>query len=347
MLVPLLILLFSHPWTSFVSSHTAIPDSSLHPTVSVRSDSSVAILRFGGDCLLAGHYEDAVGDSVGHAFAGFDVLRSADVAMVNLECPITVRGQRVSKPYNFRMHPRFLPALSSAGIDAVTVANNHIYDYGKIGLFDTISYLDSIGIQHVGAGRSASEAHRSAILQAKGKRIALIAYYGGGEAPKATEWTAGVADRRVEDIERDIELIRRKNSADYIVVNLHWGVEKADTPETNQIEFAHSVIDAGADVIIGHHSHVLQGIERYKTGVIVYSLGNFVFGGNSRDTYDSALFEVRLIEKNNASYRLIPIRIDRWRARELTGPGADSVLHHVERLSRVFPESIFMNKEVR
>jgi poly-gamma-glutamate capsule biosynthesis protein CapA/YwtB (metallophosphatase superfamily) len=319
----------------------------LHATLPVQSDSSVAILRFGGDCLLAGHYEDAVGDSVQHAFTGFDLLRSADVAMVNLECPITVRGQRVSKPYNFRMHPRFLPALLSAGIDAVTVANNHIYDYGEIGLFDTISYLDSIGIHHVGAGQSASEAHMPAIIRAKGKHIALFGYYGGGEAPKATRRTAGVADRRVQDIQRDIQQIRRDNSADYIVVNLHWGVEKADTPETNQIEFAHAVIDAGADVIIGHHPHVLQGIERYKSGVIVYSLGNLVFGGNSRDTYETALFEVRLTEQNNASYRLIPIRIERWRARELTGAESDKVLRHVERLSMIFPESIFMNKEAR
>jgi poly-gamma-glutamate synthesis protein (capsule biosynthesis protein) len=130
-------------------------------------------------------------------------------------------------------------------------------------------------------------------------------------------------------------------------VNLHWGEEKADTPDRDQREFAHAVIDAGADVIIGHHPHVLQGIERYKSGVIVYSLGNFLFGGNSRDTYDTALFEVRLMEKNNASYRLIPIRIDRWQARELKGAECEKVLRHVERLSRIFPESIFMNKEAR
>ena len=297
--------------------------------------------------MLAGHYEEDVGDSVDRAFLGFDLLKTADIAMVNLECPVTTRGRLVSKPYNFRMHPRFLSALTLAGVDVVNLANNHIFDFGKVGLFDTISYLDSIGIQHVGAGRSASEARMPAIIRANGKQIALLGYYGGGEAPKATRWTAGVADRRVSQIHRDIERIRRENSADYVVVNLHWGAEKADTPDRDQIEFAHAVIDAGADIIIGHHPHVLQGIERYKSGVIVYSLGNFVFGGNSRDTYDTVLFEVRLVDKDNASYRLIPIRIERWQARELKGAESDSVLGQVERLSRVFPESIFMNKEAR
>jgi poly-gamma-glutamate synthesis protein (capsule biosynthesis protein) len=245
------------------------------------------------------------------------------------------------------MHPRFLSAFTSAGIDLLNLANNHIFDYGKVGLFDTISYLDSIGMQHVGAGRSASQAHKPVIFTTSTQRIAILGYYGGGEAPKATKWRPGVADRRVDDIRRDVEQIRRENSAEYIVVNLHWGEEKADTPDRDQREFAHAVIDAGADVIIGHHPHVLQGIERYKSGVIVYSLGNFLFGGNSRDTYDTALFEVRLMEKNNASYRLIPIRIERWQARELKGAESEKVLRHVERLSRIFPESIFMNKEAR
>jgi len=229
----------------------------------------------------------------------------------------------------------------------VNLGNNHIFDYGKVGLFDTISYLDSVGIRHVGAGHNAPQAHLPVIVNANGKRIALLGYYGGGEAPKATRTTPGVADRHIGNIQSDIETIRHSNSADYVAVNFHWGTEKADTPGRDQIEFAHAVIDAGADIIIGHHPHVLQGIERYKSGVIVYSLGNFVFGGNSRDTYDTAVFEVRLMEKRNASYRLIPIRIEHWQARELAGAESDSVLRQVERLSRVFPESIFMNKEVR
>ena len=266
--------------------------------------------------------------------------------MVNFECPVTTRGRKIRKPYNFRMHPRFLSAFASAGIDVVNLANNHIYDYGKAGLFDTISYLDSVGIRHVGAGRNAGQAHRPVVIHARGRRIALLGYYGGGEAPKATRRSQGVADRRIEDIQSDVGRIRREKTADYIVVNLHWGVEKAEIPDSDQIEFAHEVIDAGVDLVVGHHPHVLQGIERYKSGVIVYSLGNLVFGGNSRDTYDTALFEVRLTS-SSTDYRLIPIRVERWQARELFGSESESVVRHVRKLSGIFQESIFTNKEVR
>ncbi len=300
------------------------------------------LLRFGGDCLLAGHYEDDAGDSVNLAFDGFDLLKTADIAMVNLECPVTTRGKRVDKPYNFRMHPRFLSALTGAGIDVVSIANNHIYDFGRVGLFDTISYLDSVGIRHVGAGRNRTEARTPVVVSTNDKSVALLAYYGGSEAPKATSRKPGVADRDIETIQADIAKLKLQNPAAYIVVNLHWGTEKATIPDQEQIEFAHEVIDAGADLIIGHHPHVLQGIEKYKSGVIVYSLGNFVFGGNSRDTYNTALFEVRL-HGNNVAYRLIPVAIEGWRARELSGEEGDDVVRAVHKLSRYFSKTIFTN----
>ena len=342
----LIILLLIPRQTSSVPSPKVLSDSISHRNTAYDVSTPEVTLRFGGDCLLAGYYETDVGDSVDRAFADFDLLKGAEVSMVNLECPVTTRGRKIRKPYNFRMHPRFLSAFTSAGIDVVNLANNHIYDFGKVGLFDTISYLDSVGIQHVGAGRSAKQAHRPVIIQAKGRRIALLGYYGGGEAPKATRRLPGVADRRIEDIKDDVARIRREKSADYIVVNLHWGTEKSESPDPDQIEFAHEVIDAGADLVVGHHTHVLQGIERYKSGVIVYSLGNFVFGGNSRDTYDTALFEVRLTS-SSTEYRLIPIHIERWQARELFGSESENVVRHVRKLSRMFQESIFTNKEVR
>jgi poly-gamma-glutamate synthesis protein (capsule biosynthesis protein) len=286
------------------------------------------------------HYEAAVGDSVSHAFEGFDVLNTADVAMVNLECPVTTRGTRVEKPFNFRMHPRFLTALTSAGIDIVNVANNHIYDFGPVGLFDTISYLDSVGIGHVGAGKDVAVARAPLILEVRNTRIAFLGYYGGREAPKATRTRPGVADRRVDVIRHDLEALRKSDSVDYVVVNLHWGTEKADRPDKGQVYFAHRVIEAGADLIIGHHPHVLQGVEKYKGGVVVYSLGNLVFGGNSRSTYDTAVFEVTLT-REGANYRVIPVRLDQWRLRELSGYEADSVVQRVRDLSGFFSESIF------
>jgi poly-gamma-glutamate capsule biosynthesis protein CapA/YwtB (metallophosphatase superfamily) len=302
------------------------------------------VMRFGGDVLLAGHYETAVGESCGRAFDGFDLFHTDDVSMVNLECPITSRGTKVSKPYNFRMKPAFVEALPGAGIDIVNLANNHIFDYGKEGLFDTISYLDSAGVLHVGAGRDQEEARGPVVLSIKGRRIGFLGYYGGGEAPVAQGTRCGVAPRSLDVIEDEIHALHVRNSVEYIVVTLHWGMEKAESPDAALESFAHRVIDAGADAVIGHHPHVLQGIERYKQGVIVYSLGNLVFGGNSRDTYDTALFEIRL-QQEGPAYRVIPLRVESWKVRELVGEEGSRVCKGIEKLSSKFNSSIFTMKE--
>lgn len=334
----LVILLLATPGISRLSQD--VPDTLPHMVAFLQDSTLPVVLRFGGDFLVAGNYARAVGDSIDCAFRGFEVLKKADVAEVNLEGPITMRGIKVKKPYNFRMHPRFLSALASAGINVVNLANNHIHDFGDVGLYDTFSYLDSIGIHHCGAGRNREEAHTPVVLTVRGRTIALFGYYSGEEAPRATRAHPGVAERSLESIRHDIDSVRGRDRAAYVVVNLHWGKELAQKPGTGQIDFAHRVIDAGADLIIGHHPHVLQGVERYRSGVIAYSLGSFVFGGKSRGTYNSAVFEVQL-KGGNLGYRLIPIRIERWRALELHGEQADTVSAYVRKLSRIFPESIF------
>jgi poly-gamma-glutamate capsule biosynthesis protein CapA/YwtB (metallophosphatase superfamily) len=325
------------PLLALVVSSFAADGSSLQSTT---ADSAAVILRFGGDVLLAGYYESAMDDGPAQAFDGFPALADADVAMVNLECPVTVHGAKVSKPFNFRMSPRYLRVLSDAGIDIVSLANNHIYDYGKEGLFDTISYLDSVAIRHVGAGRDGEEAYRPVVCTLRGHTVAFLAYYGGGEAPGAGRNSSGVARRELGRIVNAITSVRRDSGATYVVVNLHWGTEKAEKPDASQRAFARALIDAGADAVIGHHPHVLQGIELYRSGVIVYSLGNFVFGGNSRSTYDTGLMEIRL-GTGGPRYSFLPVRIADWRAKLLSGPDSAFVIERVRRLSTGFARSIF------
>ncbi len=332
------LLLIAPPFVS-IESHAQVSDST-----SISHDTSIVVLRFGGDVLLAGHYEDAASDTADLAFENFDILHSADIAMVNLESPVTTRGTKIEKPFNFRTHPRFLNVLTSAGIDIVSLANNHIYDYDSLGLFDTIRDLDSVGILHVGAGRDRSEAHRPVVLKRKGRKIGFLSYYGGSEAPVASQRTPGVAEREIGGIIRDVRSLRARDSADFVIVNLHWGTEKAEQPEGNQVAFAHKLIDAGVDAVIGHHPHVLQGVELYKSGVIVYSLGNLIFGGNSRSSYDTGVFEIRL-GTASIEYELIPVRVTNWNASLLQGAEADSLIKHVSDLSRIFPKSIFNLKE--
>ncbi len=310
------------------------------------AEGAPCVLRFGGDCLLAGHYEEAVGEKGDWAFSGFDLLSTADLSVVNLECPVTARGEKVKKPFNFRMNPAFLSALTGAGIDVASIANNHIFDYGKQGLFDTISYLDSVGIWHVGAGRTQEEAATPVIVQAGQRRIGIQGYYGGGEAPAAAGQNPGVVARSLPVILADIDRLHKRDSVDYVVVILHWGTEKATMPDDGQIQFAHALIDGGADAVIGHHPHVLQGIELYKSGVIVYSLGNLVFGGNSRDTYDTGLFEIALGTRS-VNYQFIPIRLEGWKLTTLSGRGAEEVRSRMAERSSIFPQSIFTTKETR
>jgi poly-gamma-glutamate capsule biosynthesis protein CapA/YwtB (metallophosphatase superfamily) len=129
-------------------------------------------------------------------------------------------------------------------------------------------------------------------------------------------------------------------------VILHWGTEKAVQPDNGQIQFAHALIDGGADAVIGHHPHVLQGIELYKRGVIAYSLGNLVFGGNSRDTYDTGVFEIALGEPS-IQFRFIPVRLSGWHLTMLSGREAEDVRIRMFKLSSIFPHSIFTTKEMR
>jgi len=289
------------------------------------------ILRFGGDCVLAERYEDGVNGDTLRAFHGFDLLKTADIAMVNLECPVTTRGTRIEKPFNFRMSPGFLKPFIDGGVDLVTIANNHIYDYDSTGLFDTIHNLDSAGIRHVGAGRTQADAHRPVIYELNGKRLAFLGYYGGGEAPAATASTPGVAHRALPIILDDVRKLREEENADYVIVNLHWGVEKADVPDSDQVSFARGLIESGVDVVVGHHPHVWQAVERYQNGIIAYSIGNLIFGGNSRHTYETALLEIR-IQDTELSYTIRPVSVKDWNASELLGPDADRMIGMVQLL---------------
>jgi poly-gamma-glutamate synthesis protein (capsule biosynthesis protein) len=288
--------------------------------------------------LLGGHYECAAGPDVNLAFDGFTLFHTADFSNVNLENPVTTRGEKTAKQFNFRMHPRFVAALTAAGISTVNLANNHVYDYGPEGLEDTFRWLDSSGIRYVGAGRTSEAAHTPVEFRKGVHRVAVFGYYGGREAPPAGRHSGGVASRDLGLVIRDVRLARERG-ASYIVVVLHWGTEKAEIPDASQRWFAHSLIDAGVDAVVGHHSHVLQGIERYHSGVIAYSLGNFVFGGNRRSTYETGVFEIAL-HGRHPEYRFIPVGVRNWHLVELKGSDSVRVCEGVRRLSKIFPSTI-------
>jgi len=295
------------------------------------------VLNFAGDCTFAGHFESFVGDSLEYPFAKLKWFSEADISMVNLENPITTRGSKVLKEFNFRMHPKYRQILLNGGVDIVTIANNHTLDYGAEGMYDTIHYLDSVGVKHVGGGRNLAEARRPVIIEVKGKKIGFLGYFGGGWH-SATEKRAGIAPRWENYVIEDVNKLRQE--ADFVVVNFHWGDEKQHYPNEQQKRLAHKTIEAGADLVIGHHPHVLQGIEKYKHGIIAYSLGNFIFGGNRRREYDTIVLQIR-IAHNQMMPTVIPIHVSNWQPYRLEGSEGDRVIQQVKECSRIFKQSIF------
>ncbi|RMH62752.1 MAG: CapA family protein [Calditrichaeota bacterium] len=308
-------------------------------------DSTRLTLYFTGDVTLANHFAHYVKDDYAYASRHLSMLKQADIAMVNLENPLTRSTEKTEKKFNFKAAPRYVRVLTQAGIDIVTIANNHIYDYGQSGLLETLETLHAARIDYTGAGRHFDEAHHPVILRRKGIRLGFFSYYGLGRhsnSHPATADSAGTAMRLYEGIRRDIE--RFTPLTDVIIINFHWGIEKEHYPQPEQIRLAHRVLDAGADVIIGHHPHVLQGVELYKGKPVFYSLGNFIFGGNSRTYERSAMARVDLIKKSGGIEihpSLVPVEIDHWQPRLLTGKPARAVMDSVAKYSEIFQSSIF------
>lgn len=295
-------------------------------------------MLFAGDLTLSDNVEQFVGSRMGYVFERWKPGREADVFMVNLEHPITTWTERVEKKFNFKMSPAYGAILLDAGVTLVNSANNHIFDYGFQGIDDTMRYLDSLGIPYTGIGRNLKDARKPVILERKGRKIGFLGYFGGGDFA-ATSDTPGYAPRYTRFIVEDVKKLRKQ--VDYVVVNFHWGVERAPLPEEWQRTLAHRVVDAGADLIIGHHPHILQGIERYKGAVIAYSLGNFVFGGNSLHTYETGVLQV-ILSDGGAEVDLIPVSVRRWRPQPSHGALRDSVLSLVRERSSHFPENLFL-----
>lgn len=225
-----------------------------------------------------------------------DYLGSADLTIANLETALSDRGApEPGKTFTFRSDPdRSAEALRHAGIDVVSLANNHTRDWGDDGLIDTFDVLDNNDIVWAGAGRNAEEAFRPAIVQLNGAKVAYLAYSQIGPADfVATDRRSGAA------YSVDLRLMKRAvsraaQSADYVVVSFHWGTEKDYSPTDRQVLFGRAAIDAGADAVLAHHPHVVQGVEFYGSGMIAYSLGNFVFSPGSSAGRDSMVLSFTL-----------------------------------------------------
>ncbi|GIH07534.1 hypothetical protein Rhe02_56010 [Rhizocola hellebori] len=229
-------------------------------------------------------------------------LRAADFAMVNLETAITERGTEEPKRYHFRAPTTAYAAIQAAGIDLVTVANNHALDYGQVGLLDTIDSAAAAKMPIVGAGRTADEAYAPHLTTVRGVKLAVIGLSQVWELSptwKATDTRPGIA--MAFDTERSAAAVRAARAiADVVIVYLHWGIESGTCPSADQKKIAKILADAGADIVLGTHAHVLLADGFMDNTYIHYGLGNFVWHSDVRGT-DSGLLQLTVRPRNTGS----------------------------------------------
>lgn len=277
----------------------------------VEKPSQTITLLFAGDMAFAHRFEQYVGSRLDYPFSEWHTVGHYDYMMVNLENPITLAKESLSKPYVFKMHPRYLPLLKQARIAIVSCANNHIGDYGREGIEETMRWLDAAGVAYVGIG-TLKKVRDPYILYKRGKRIGFLAY-GSNGIHIAGNNTVGSLPPDKEVIVQDVR--RARNQVDFLVVSIHWGNENDVVPTMHQRTLGHAIIDAGADLVVGHHTHVLQGYEHYKQGLICYSLGNFLFGGNAFcANSETAVLKVTLTG-TSWQYSFEPVTVVQWKPR--------------------------------
>jgi poly-gamma-glutamate capsule biosynthesis protein CapA/YwtB (metallophosphatase superfamily) len=240
------------------------------------------------------------------------ILESADIAFCNLECPLTERGAKVNKVFCFKADPGAVQCLSGAGFDIVSLANNHTLDCGRTGLVETMDVLDAAKIAYTGAGRDEAGAREPVILGRNGLRIAFLARNALlPESPRYRTNAPSIALLDPDTIEDEVADAARQ--ADVVIVSLHWGVEYREYPQPDQEELAHRIIDAGADLVLGHHPHATQPVEEYHGGLIAYSLGNFLFDNASPWCRESMILKVWLTRSGPPEYEVIPVELADWR----------------------------------
>jgi poly-gamma-glutamate capsule biosynthesis protein CapA/YwtB (metallophosphatase superfamily) len=281
------------------------------PTSAGGSDDALVELVAVGDVLLSRTVEERM-EVFGSEYPFETVaklLREADLAVGNLESPFAVGGDPIDKRFTFREHPDHVSALDWAGFDVLSLANNHVLDFGKPSLVETIEALRSRGVEYVGAGLSYEEAHSPLTLEVKGKRIAFLAYaaarWKGSDEVPTGEWIAFADPATIRE-----DVARAKEQADLVIVIMHLGTEYQQYPDEEQLAVSQAAVEGGACLVIGHHPHVVQGTEEYGGGLIVYSLGNFVFDIDVVEgAREGAVLRVFLGDGGVEAAEMIPVRI--------------------------------------
>lgn len=299
-------------------------------------------LLFAGDILMDDHYAVMStyhnrGNDINQAFDQglLEQMRNADIFMINNEFTFTSRGTpTVNKKFTFRANPGNVSMYEEMGVDIVSVANNHIYDYGEISLLDTLDTLEQAEIPYVGAGRNLQEAMTPVYYIANGMKIAFVSATqiernSVPDTKEATQDSAGVL-RCMNPDNLLLVIEEAKKNSDYVILYIHWGTESQEAIDWLQEQQAPIYAQAGVDLIIGDHPHCLQKMDSVEGVPVIYSLGNFWF--NSR-TQNSCVVKVALRAGEMESFQFIPCRQSDCRTVLLTGQEKTEVLDYMRTIS--------------
>lgn len=294
-----------------------------------------------GDIMLSGSAEPVLAiKGYAHAFRDRDLARiisGADAAFCNLEHPVTRSGTPYrDKEYRFRGTNESLRAIRAAGFDLLSLANNHIMDYGPQGLADTVRQCRENGLVCAGAGPDLQAACKAGILTKNGMRYGLLAY--SLTLPEdfwATRDRPGTAHPDIASMELDIRALRP--AVDILIVSFHWGEELVNEPRPYQLGFARYAVKIGADVVIGHHPHVVQPVEIYHGKPIVYSLGNYSFGSYSDHATTGLAAEIVFHGREPFMVNLYPLNVNNkdvgFQPRIARGHAAKEIIRHLRGIS--------------
>jgi poly-gamma-glutamate capsule biosynthesis protein CapA/YwtB (metallophosphatase superfamily) len=317
------------------SSADLLSGRALEGQLSAPSEPSPSVIVV-GDIMLGGRAKKAVGEfGPDYPFAGvLPLLRRAPIVLGNLEGPFAEKARKQQRNFSYRVDVRLASSLSRAGINVVTLANNHLMDCGRPGVLETLDALSNANVLALGAGANERAAHAPVILQADGMQIGLLAYY-WNRRTAATADRPGSAMDPPEALEADIRGLREH--ADRIVVTFHWGVPYEREPSPEDQAKARFAVDCGADAVVGHHPHIVQPFEIYRGCPIFYSVGNFAFGsGNSRA--EGLLVGFRF-EDNRTVVNVYPLYVKNrdsrvnYQPKVLAGRAAERVLTELMKIS--------------
>jgi len=267
------------------------------------------------------------------------IMQATDFNFVNLETTLTKSTKIVPKTFNFKSDPAHAACLTIANIKGVNLANNHMLDFSEEGLLETVNTLDKHNIKHVGAGKNLTEAAKHIIIEKNNIKLGFVGYADYPEEWAATKTNPGINYIRISDIERikkDIANLRKQ--ADIVIVSIHWGPNMRTQPTQEFINFAHKIIDAGADILHGHSAHIFQGIERYKNKLILYDMGELIddYAVDPILRNNCSIFALVTLDKKSIKLTLVPIFINHMQVNKATGNTYKWIMERIKKLSGQF-----------